>query len=286
MKRFNEGKACDAVIHRLENREGGTRCDLRFPEKENHAAPVELTCLIGDRLFAIEHTGIEPFEGLLELEAKEAVHFDPIRERLVGRLPSTEHFVLHVPVKATLGLRRREFQRVQDAIVAWVESVAPSEPIAQLDRYVINTSYSSIPGVPFELALHRVQMGGPLGQLSIRHLVDRNLEPQRISRIRRAYDDKANKLAVWRQLGARSILIFEENDIFATNHERVAEALMQVEQGRVDRPDEIYLLSSAVDKQWYLWLLRADDHVYDELSVWGDSLTEIDPSTLVDITRR
>ena len=80
--------------------------------------------------------------------------------------------MLHVPVKATLGLMRLELQRVQDAIVAWVESVAPSLPIARLDRYVIDTRYSSIPGVSFEVALHRVQKGGLLGQISIVHLVE------------------------------------------------------------------------------------------------------------------
>ncbi|MGC1863152.1 MAG: hypothetical protein WA733_19055 [Methylocystis sp.] len=286
MRRFNEGKACDAVIRRIEAREGCSRRDFSFPEKENHAAPVEFTCLIGDRQFAFEHTSIEPFEGLTELEAKEQVHFKPIRDRLVGRLPPTEHFVLHIPVKATLGLKRLELLRIQDAIVAWVESVALSLPIARLDRYVIDNRYSSIPGVPFEVALHRVQKGGLLGQISIVHLVERNLEAQRISRIRRAYGDKAKKLAAWRQLGARSVLILEENDKQLTNHVRVADALIEVEQGMVDRPDEIYLLSSANEKTWFLWALRVDDHVYDELSVWGDSLMEIDPTTLVNITER
>jgi hypothetical protein len=200
------------------------------------------------------------------LEAKEAVHFKPIRDRLAGRLPPTEHFVLHVPVKATLGLKRRELQRVQDAIVAWVESVAPDLPIARLDRYVIDTRYSSIPRVSFEVALHRVQKGGLVGEISIVHLVD--LEAQRTSRIRRAYDDHVAKLAEWRQLGARSALIFEENDIQFTSPERVADALVQVEQARVDdRPDEIYLLSSAIKETWSR----------------GDSRSKIDPTALVDL---
>ena len=61
--RFNEGKACDAVLQHLERRAGATRSAMRFPEKEGHPAPVELVCTIGGRLYAIEHTGIEPFEG-------------------------------------------------------------------------------------------------------------------------------------------------------------------------------------------------------------------------------
>jgi hypothetical protein len=61
VRTFNEGKVCDAVIRRLEAREGHRRKDLRSPEREGHVAPVELICRIGDRLFAFEHTGIEPF---------------------------------------------------------------------------------------------------------------------------------------------------------------------------------------------------------------------------------
>ncbi|MFZ1961406.1 MAG: hypothetical protein WAU63_09185 [Methylovirgula sp.] len=74
---FNEGKACDAVIHVLEAREGEMRQDVRFPERERHTAPIELTCRIGGQLFALEHTGIEPFAGHMQMEAE--------AERLFGQ---------------------------------------------------------------------------------------------------------------------------------------------------------------------------------------------------------
>jgi hypothetical protein len=61
--RFNEGKACDAILRRL-----------------------ELACEIGDRLFAIEHTGIEPFAGHMQLEAEPGVHFRPIETMVAGHL--------------------------------------------------------------------------------------------------------------------------------------------------------------------------------------------------------
>ncbi len=83
MRRFNEGKACDAVIRHIEAREGQPRGNIRFPEREKHAAPVELICQIGGRLYAFEHSGIEPFEQHTELEAKA----QPIRDRVHGLLP-------------------------------------------------------------------------------------------------------------------------------------------------------------------------------------------------------
>ena len=62
MPAINEGKACDAVIRRIEAREGCPRSDFSLPEKELHQAPVEAARRIGNRLFAFEHTRIEPFE--------------------------------------------------------------------------------------------------------------------------------------------------------------------------------------------------------------------------------
>jgi hypothetical protein len=88
---FNEGKACDAVIQRIETREGAARRNLRSPERERHPAPVELVCEIGARLFAFEHTGIEPFVGHMQLEAEAMTHFKPIEAMVAGKLPPNEH---------------------------------------------------------------------------------------------------------------------------------------------------------------------------------------------------
>jgi hypothetical protein len=55
---FNEGRACDAVVRLLEKRGGAVRQHVRWPERECHAAPVDLVCNVGPKLFAIEHTGI------------------------------------------------------------------------------------------------------------------------------------------------------------------------------------------------------------------------------------
>ena len=44
---FNEGKACDAILRRLEAREVRARRNVRFPERDQHLAPVELVCEIG-----------------------------------------------------------------------------------------------------------------------------------------------------------------------------------------------------------------------------------------------
>jgi hypothetical protein len=126
-----------------------------------------------------------------------------------------------------------------------------------------------------------------IGQTNVpvKHLVDRTIERDRLSRIQRAYDKKLPKLVAWQQLGARAVLVLEEGDVQATNHELVADAVAQVERSASALPDEVWLVSTAVRTFWATWALRVGGHVYEDLSKWGDSLDEIkDPSVLVDVT--
>ena len=287
VSRVNQGKACDAVIRRIETREGHQRRDLAFPEREHHPAPIEVTCKIGERVYAFEHTRIEPFERQIELEAKVKAHLKPIRDRLAGLLPASEHFELWMPARAMLDLRGRELQRVQDAIVDWAAtaaSKAPTLPIRSRGWEGRTIPYTKLPNVPFSVFLAKASRRRMAGGLTIRHLVDGNVEEDRAARIGRAYNEKTKKLAVWQKLGAQSVLIFEENDIYLTNHELVADAVAQIDETAKERPDEIYLVSSIIEKSWNLWALRVDDHVYHDLSAWGTSLSEIDPTTLIDVT--
>ena len=145
-----------------------------------------------------------------------------------------------------------------------------------------------VPDVPFDVSLYRflsaVPNGG--GQLFIVALFKGDIEHERLARIRRAYQKKCAQLAPWRRDGARSILILEEDDRDHTNPELVADALGLIEQDAMDRPDEIYLLSTIVKKPWWLLTIRIDDYVYDDFRVWGKSLLEIDPAALDDLTGR
>ncbi len=121
---------------------------------------------------------------------------------------------------------------------------------------------------------------GPPGTFSIRH-VAANVPDTRKERIRRAYEKKASKLAAWRsQANARSVLIFEENDIQLTNAHLVADVLIEIERDTIfPKPDEIYLVSSC-SEPWYVWALRIGGQSYDDFSTWGESLSEIDPAQL------
>jgi hypothetical protein len=285
--RFHEGKACDAVIRRIEAREQALRCNLRWPKQDGHAAPIELTCQIGGQLFAIEHTGIEPFAGHLRLEADAEKHFKPIEAMLAGALPATEHIELHIPLKATNGMKGAAIRRIQQMLVAWIGTTAPTLPVARLGRYVTPITPVSLPGVPFSVSLHRCETGGFPGRFSIRHMVEGDLESDRVARVHEAYRRKCPKLAAWRRdQGARTVLILEENDIQLTNAQVVADAVLEVEKARTDSPDEVYLVSTAIDNPWWIWAIRVDGRDYYQFSRARSCLTEVDPGTLTDITRR
>ena len=125
---LNEGKACDAILRLLKDRQGAQRANLRWPEDEGHSAPVELVCDIGRQLYAVEHTGIEPFNGLLQLNNQADQHFGPIIAAIAGVEPDDEVYELCVPARVLQGKKRREIQQIQGTLIAWITQTAPTLP--------------------------------------------------------------------------------------------------------------------------------------------------------------
>ncbi len=280
--RSNEGKACDAVLRYIEARTGATRHDLIFPEKTHSVGPVELACYVGIQQFAFEHTRVEPFAGHIQLEAEAKRHFQPITERVASHLPAESHFELNVPAGAMIGLNDRAARPIQDALAKWILATAPGLPTARPGRYILPIQKITPSGVPFAVSLHRWPRDGFPFPFVIQHQVAGDVEAKRRERIETAYSRKVPKLLQWKKLGARTILILEEDDIFLTNHINVADALAKVEASRTDRPDEIYLLS-AFTSMWLITRLRSDHNSFYDLPL-DNRFWEVNPSSLVDVT--
>ncbi len=282
----HEGKACDAVICLIEKRDGCRRGAFTFPEKAlDRSGAVELTCQIGLRLFAFEHTMVEPFERHFELQEKTKQHFGLIQRRVVSRLPLNETFYLSVPANAIWDISgRKKWERIQDKIVEWIVNVASTLPITPFGRRPDPVENLTIPGVPFSVSLVRMAESTSSGSLEIVIDVTGYNEEKRFERVQRAYRDKYRKLNEWRRRGARSVLIFEIQDIQITNQQLVAEAVWRAEDSISDKPDEIYLLSTVIENSWRLWTLRVGDQVYDDLTIREGSLQNIDPNILRNVT--
>lgn len=207
MNRFNEGKACDAILRHIEAREVRTRQDLRWPEQEGHPAPIELTCSVGDRLYAFEHTGLEPFDGQIAIEAKH--HLEPLRAMFVGKIPEAELYDLQIPAGATLKLKEGKIREIISVLAAWIASDGSKAQLAQPGQRGIPIEREVDGVVPFKVSLYRAALPGGPGLFWTTHVVDQ-LENSRDARIERACRAKYPKLEKWKQHDARTVLILEE----------------------------------------------------------------------------
>src|SRR5271167_889275 len=123
--RYNEGKAIDAVLRRIETRDRSARLnDGRSPDDLNDPDPlrrVDYICTVGTVLYALEHTGIEPFAGQIDLEVHNRKLFAPIVEGFSNR-PDRELWEFHVPVEASARVTGGQVSRVQNALIKWIET--------------------------------------------------------------------------------------------------------------------------------------------------------------------
>lgn len=214
--RYNEGRACDAVLGLIERRDGGRRQGVWLPQRESHKYRVELACDICGQLYALEHTGIEPFSGHMQFDAEAQRRIQPLVDRISPLLPQTEEFELQAPLDGIMGLDREALDRAHDVLAGWIVDTAPTLPIAPVGRYLVGEN-SSKPDLPFPVRLHRM---APIG-LPKRFYVNvsvADLEQRRLTRILKALRDKSPKLYGWKaEHGARTVLILEQNDIYLTN---------------------------------------------------------------------
>jgi hypothetical protein len=172
MLTFNEGKVCDAIVRRLEEREQHARADLRWPEHEEHESPVEVAFTLGGQLYALEHTGIEPFEGHVRMEAQTEKLFAPITNALKDSLGVDALFELYLPLNALDGWKPAELQTIQNAIIEWVKATAPTiSKRPHPDFKGTRVGPSKLPNVRFELSLCRFEPPIIPGQhFQIRHI--------------------------------------------------------------------------------------------------------------------
>jgi hypothetical protein len=280
--RFNEGKVCDAVIRWIEMRENASRQQLRFPEQEQHQHPVELTCVIGNRLFAFEHTGIEPFENQIRLEVE--AHFAPLREQFSQVVPVGEQYELRVPAHAMRELTRTETNGAISALSDWIREQASKltlAPVGRLEKPAVRQADSI---VPFGVSLHRNSLPGVSGHLSVVHLVDK-LDESRTQRIKRACEKKFPKLAAWKARSAQTVLVFEENDDQLTNVIGVTESFLAAEADMSNKPDEVYLVTTS-HAPWYVWCVGREGRSFFDFTTPDERAYEVDPELLVPLTSR
>jgi hypothetical protein len=294
--RYNEGKAIDAVLRLIETRDRVVRKNDGFsPDDLNDPDPlrrVDYVCTVGKKLYAFEHTGIEPFADQIKLEVQNRTLFAPI-ERQFSNRRDRELWELHVPVEASANLIGAEVKLVQDALIAWIKVNASRLPVTlQYSKPATPHLGQTAPGIPFPFSLHRGSLDSPYfpaghpfcGKLIVKYYVRADVEQARMTRLHKACKDKFSKLAVWKRDGAETVLVLEESDMFLTNEGLVADAFLRAEKDFSDQPDEIFLVSTYVDNAWWVTCLRRGETTYYDDD--DERPREIDPAVLVGLTKR
>ncbi len=116
-------------------------------------------------------------------------------------------------------------------------------------------------------------------------VVESDLSEARQNRIKRAYNDKVEKLAAWkRDSNARTVLILET--IEGPIEWIVADAILDIVKVTENRPDAIYLVMTHHDRQWCVSPLLVDCRSIHELNEPNQWAWKIDPNSLKSLTGR
>jgi hypothetical protein len=288
MLSLNEGKACDAIVRHIEARTKAQRSNMRLhdthPDKHRR---VELTFEAGFTLYAVEHTGIEPFPEFMRMSGDSKRLFEPIEKAASAALPRNEVVQIDIPVGALFNKSKKTLRSIQDALVSFIVATVPKMPLRRYADYIGDIGAVTPAGVPFPVHLYRFHAPNTPFNFMIKHRLSGDTDAMRRDRIQRACNDKFPKLAAWKASDrARTILILEDNDIQLTNQAIVAEAYLPIAKARDDRPDETYMLMTCTDT-WYAWPLLIDSVSYFDLAGrYHPVHLEFDSKTLTPVTAR
>jgi hypothetical protein len=282
MLNFHQSETCEGIIQHLERREGATRYDVQLRDIGNHTSPdarVEMTFRLGNQLYAMEHTGIEPFDGFMEHQNRATALFKPLEAGIAAALSALlipgVVIEMHIPIDALTGRKMREVRILQAALIEHVRITAPTLPARKYADYR-GTLVSAQPiGVPFQVSLVRFDgLPNLPGRFQLKHLT-RASEQGRELRIQRTCDDKFPKLATWK-ISDNALL--EDNDIQLTNPSIVADTFLPIARSRTDTPDETYMIATCMSP-WYTWPILIDGLTYFDLAATSHPIHfEMDPT--------
>jgi hypothetical protein len=264
----NERKACDAVARALERLSASVRTNAYSPEDRRASAPVEYVFDLGGIKYAIEHTIVEAFAGQIHTGVNFQSFIDPIVAALDHHMPPPGRFDLVFAINPRSSKKPRNIAAAQRAIIDWVNETAaelhnecPEQPSrSRKPGGFCNSRKATIAGIELTLQRETIWSEPAIahGLLFIPRFAPRDDETLRAERIARAMAKKLPKLKIWKDGGARSVLVLENRDISLSNHVAILEAAETALAGRNDHPDELWLVDTAINSEWTAWCLIRD----------------------------
>jgi hypothetical protein len=102
------------------------------------------------------------------------------------------------------------------------------------------------------------------GRLFPMRFAPKDYEALRPMRLKKAAGTKLPKLNRWKTDGARSVLVLENGDMALSNHSVILDGIEDAFQERTDLPDEVWLVDTAINKEWTVWCLIRDGHSFPD----------------------
>ena len=184
------------VSHLRDNGHPGLQVD-RVPDKENRASS-DIDAIAG--AFAIEHTSIDTLPN----QRRDAHWFMGVTGNLEQELETTPPFRLNITLEYDAVGTGQKWAAIRAELKNWITNEAPR---LLEGRFVVDNP----PGIPFRLHVVKSSERRP-GVFFARFQPNDNSLP---SRVRVAFDRKAEKLAKYQAPGATTILLIESDDAMA-----------------------------------------------------------------------
>ena len=264
-----ESKCCDAVLRVLENHMEVERTELHEPDKiNNDRKRVDVCVKLGADRYVLEHTRIEPFENMVETGVLSENFFNGVRNHLSISLPGPARYEISLPHNPQFDRggrgKSKRLVSLQKSIANWVSNesfslydLAGDSNFIAASPALIEREFPSFPGYFIRLSciLLPGKFGTEEGALSfVRDAPESDcLEIPRVERINKALSAKCLKLQFCKNCGARTVLVLENFDIALSNDMDVHEALISALENRDDPPDEIYLVDTKSEEQYYVF---------------------------------
>lgn len=193
---------------------------------------------------------------------------EPIAAALDHHMPPPGRFLLVFTINPSQGMKPREISAAQQSIIAWVNAKAtelheecPEQPSkSRRPGGFRNERKATIAGIDLMLQreTHWAEPETVHGRIFIQRFAPKNYETLRVERVKKAMAKKLPKLRVWKDSGARSVLVLENGDMALSNHVAILEAAEEALVGRTDEADELWLVDTTIDSEWTAWCLMRD----------------------------
>lgn len=247
-------RVCLEVIHLMGERKRELFSGLGWPdEKERAKKAVDVNFSGEGSKYVMEHTQIESFPKQIADGVRIMQLLYPLEKSLSDCLPGPGHYQLSVVFGAIEG--SMDYDKIRSILEKWIREKVLTLEIGSPVTAPRHCLRETPPGLPFEVSLYR--WPGRDGVFRIYCFVPEKINERRRERIKIALEDKCPKLKFAKiNADAKSILVFESNDIALGNYVDIATAVIEeISKRSDDIPDEIYLVETEIDP-WVIWVLK------------------------------